>query len=95
MRSGTASSVVFHRYLQCGQLTTFPCQCDCAGDIPASAHQFFNGQSGLPAENLTVLDSAYSENPTGRSGEKEPVLLTIKYAKYEHVSWSWEATSSG
>ncbi|MCD6346022.1 MAG: ThuA domain-containing protein [Bacteroidales bacterium] len=34
-----------------------------------------------PAENLTVLATAYADTATGGTGENEPVLMTIKYGK--------------
>ncbi len=34
-----------------------------------------------PAENLTVLATAYSDKATGGTGENEPVLFTINYGK--------------
>ncbi len=34
-----------------------------------------------PADNLTVLATAYSAKDTGGTGENEPVLFTIKYGK--------------
>jgi|TARA_B100002052_G_C15877751_1_gene597755 type 1 glutamine amidotransferase len=34
-----------------------------------------------PAENLSVLATAYSDKSTGGTGENEPVLFTIKYGK--------------
>ncbi|MBL8235226.1 MAG: ThuA domain-containing protein, partial [Bryobacterales bacterium] len=34
-----------------------------------------------PAENLTVLATAWADPATGGSGEHEPVLMTIRYGK--------------
>lgn len=34
-----------------------------------------------PAENLTVLASAWADPATGGSGENEPILMTIRYGK--------------
>ena len=34
-----------------------------------------------PAQNLTVLATAYSDPETGGTGEHEPALMTIKYGK--------------
>jgi uncharacterized protein len=34
-----------------------------------------------PAENMTVLDTAYADPATGGSGEHEPMIMTIGYGK--------------
>lgn len=39
------------------------------------------GTLGGPAENVTVLATAFSAKDTGGSGENEPMLMTIDYGK--------------
>jgi len=34
-----------------------------------------------PAENMTILSSAWSDPSTGGTGREEPILMTIKYGK--------------
>lgn len=53
------------------------------------------GTLGGPAENVTVLATAFSEKSTGGSGEHEPMLMVINYGKGRvfHTTLGHDTTS--